>query len=477
MVRISLHNSLTRRVEIFSPEDPGCVRFYACGPTVYAPPHIGNARAMVIYDQWFRLLRHVYGEASVVYVRNITDVDDKINEAAKAGGVTIRALTDRMMACFEEDAKLLGCLPPTHQPRATEHIGEMVAIIQRLLARDHAYVVADHVYFSVASDPHYGVLSGRLRQAQQAGARVEVEAQKRDPADFVLWKPKDAEDDPSAVFESPWGPGRPGWHIECSAMSWHYLGENFDLHGGGADLMFPHHTNEMAQSCCAFPGSRFASHWIHNGFVTVQGEKMSKSLGNVLTPRDLMAESMPGVAIRLALLSNHYRKPLDWHGRVVQETIARLDYWHAALARAAEDSDGWQAEHDGSIEGFWACLAEDLNTPKALAWLHQRAKDAMIAEDREGRWEAAQGLRAGAKALGLELEDPLAWKARQQAGLSEKERASVEAWLVKRRVAKAARDYAEADRLRACCEALGVEVMDHADGVMTWRAMRRHDGS
>ena len=305
MPDLFLHNSLTRRKERFEPADPANIRMYVCGPTVWDHAHLGNARPVVVYDVVARLLRRLYPH--VTYVRNITDVEDKINARAQELGEPISVLTARTTADFHADMADLGALPPDEEPRATAHIAEMIMIIQRLIVSGHAYAAEGHVLFAVASDPDYGKLSGRSQEELLAGARVEIAPYKRDPGDFVLWKPS-TDDMPG--WDSPWGRGRPGWHIECSAMSWKYLGETFDIHGGGSDLIFPHHENEMAQSLCAFPGSHFARYWMHNGMLQVNGEKMSKSLGNFFTVREILAKA-PGEAVRLLLLRTHYRS-LNW---------------------------------------------------------------------------------------------------------------------------------------------------------------------
>ncbi|HET9018309.1 MAG TPA: cysteine--tRNA ligase, partial [Acetobacteraceae bacterium] len=325
MPELRLHNSLTRRRETFVPLDPAHVRLYVCGPTVYDLAHLGNARPVVVFDVLVRLLRRLYPR--VTYVRNITDVDDKINARAAESGEPIAAITARTTADFHADMTALGALPPDVEPRATGHIAEMIQLIERLIAGGHAYVAEGHVLFAVASFPEYGRLSGRSPEELIAGARVDVAPYKRDPGDFVLWKPS-SPDLPG--WDSPWGRGRPGWHIECSAMSWRYLGENFDIHGGGQDLLFPHHENELAQSCCAFPGSRFARYWMHNGMLLIGGEKMSKSLGNFLTVRDALAKA-PGEAVRLALLRAHYRSTLDFSDELLGETRKDLDRWYRAL--------------------------------------------------------------------------------------------------------------------------------------------------
>ncbi|HYP57835.1 MAG TPA: cysteine--tRNA ligase, partial [Beijerinckia sp.] len=321
---LRLYNTLTRQKEVFEPIDPKNVRLYACGPTVYDHLHIGNGRMLIVFDLLFRLLRDMYGERHVRYVRNITDVDDKINARAAERGIDIRTLTDEMTAIFHEDVRALGCLPPTVEPRATEHMAEMIAIIEKLIGNGHAYVADGHVLFDVPSMPAYGNLSKRPLDELIAGSRVEVAPYKRGPMDFVLWKPS-APSEPG--WESPWGRGRPGWHIECSAMSWKHLGEVFDIHGGGIDLVFPHHENEVAQTCSAFGHEIMANIWMHNGHLQVEGQKMSKSLGNFLTIREALAD-WPGEVVRFTMLKTHYRQPIDWTVASLRESQRELDRWY-----------------------------------------------------------------------------------------------------------------------------------------------------
>ncbi len=385
MPELFLHNSLTRRKERFEPIEPGHVRMYVCGPTVYDLAHIGNARAMVVFDVLYRVLRALYSR--VTYVRNITDVDDKINERARERNEPIGAITRRTTADFHTDMAALDCLPPDLEPRATAHIAEMIALIERLIASGHAYVADGHVLFSVPSFPEYGRLSGFSPDELVAGARVEVAPYKQDSGDFVLWKPS-TPDLPG--WESPWGFGRPGWHIECSAMSWRYLGETFDIHGGGRDLIFPHHENEIAQSLCAFPESHFARVWLHNGMLRVNGEKMSKSLGNFFTVRDVLARA-PGEAVRLLLLRAHYRAELDFSDAGLAEARRELDRFYRALERHP-GSERTDAPPAAVLEP----LCDDLNTPLALAGLHALA-DAALAGDAD----AASGLREAGAILGI----------------------------------------------------------------------------
>jgi cysteinyl-tRNA synthetase len=455
-----LHNSLTRRKEPFAPVDPARVRVYACGPTVYQRIHVGNARPLVVFDVLVRLLRRRFGAGRVVYVRNITDVDDKIIDQARANGEPIAALTERTIWDFDADARALLCLPPDHEPRATEHVPDMVALIGTLIDRGHAYEAQGHVLFHVPSMPAYGRLSGRDREEQVAGARVEVAPYKRDPADFVLWKPSGA-DQPG--WDSPWGRGRPGWHIECSAMAERYLGPlPFDIHAGGQDLIFPHHENEIAQSCCARGLDLMARFWLHNGFVQMAGEKMAKSVGNVVRVAEVL-ERFPGEAVRLWLLSAHYRQPLDCTEEALREARDALRRWYRVLAdnRIAAEDPG---ETLGAVDD---ALAEDLATPAAIAVLHGLATRANKAETAGERDELARRLKGEAAHLGLLGADPAVWlkHAAPAAALAD---AEVEERLARRRAARTARDFATADALRAELEAAGIVLKDRPDGRTDW---------
>ncbi|MDE2515919.1 MAG: cysteine--tRNA ligase [Rhodospirillales bacterium] len=443
---LHLHNSLTRRKEVFAPADPAHVRMYVCGPTVYDLAHLGNARPVVVFDVLARLLRRLYPR--LTYVRNITDVDDKINARASETGEPIAAITARTTADFHADMAALGALAPDIEPRATAHIPEMLDLIARLIAGGHAYAADGHVLFAVASDPQYGSLSGRSREELLAGARIDVAPYKRDPGDFVLWKPSPPE---LPGWDSPYGRGRPGWHIECSAMSWRYLGEEFDIHGGGADLIFPHHENEMAQSCCAFPGSRFARLWMHNGMLLVNGEKMSKSLGNFLTVRDVL-DRAPAEAARLLLLSAQYRSALDFTDAGLAEARRTLDRFYRALERHPDAAAG------DVPAPVLAALCDDLNTPAALAAMHALA-DAALAGDAP----AASALKASGAALGLLSQSPAAWF---QGGAADGAR--IEAAIAERLAARKARDFARADAIRAALAAEGVVLEDGPSGT-TWR--------
>ncbi|MTD99555.1 cysteine--tRNA ligase [Paracoccus sp. YIM 132242] len=382
MVQIRLTNTRTRRKEAFEPLDPRNVRLYLCGPTVYDRAHLGNARPVLVFDVLVRLLRHVYGDSHVTYVRNFTDVDDKINARAAATGRTIREITEETVAWYHDDMDALGAARPDHEPRATEYIVPMVAMIETLIARGNAYEAEGHVLFDVRSFPDYGRLSGRSVDDMIAGARVEVAPFKRDPMDFVLWKPSEA-DQPG--WDSPWGRGRPGWHIECSAMSDALLGPSFDLHGGGIDLQFPHHENEVAQSCCAHPGAGFANVWLHNEMLQVEGKKMSKSLGNFFTVRDLLDQGVPGEVIRFVMLSTHYRKPMDWTEAKAKEARNTLIEWAEEIVDEADPVNGIPAE-------LIQELSDDLNTWAALEVCRELFKSRNI-----------RGLHAACAFLGFDL--------------------------------------------------------------------------
>jgi len=449
---LQLHNTLTRRKEPFAPLEAGHVRMYVCGPTVYQRIHIGNARPLVVFDVLFRLLRRMFPR--VTYVRNITDVDDKIIAQARRDGEPIDALTERTIAAFHEDARALCCLEPTHEPRATRHIDDMIRLVERLIARGCAYAAEGHVLFHVPAMPAYGRLSGRSREDQIAGARVEVAPYKRDPADFVLWKPS-AADEPG--WDSPWGRGRPGWHIECSAMAEHYLGVPFDIHGGGLDLVFPHHENEIAQTCCAHGLDTMARFWLHNGFVTMAEEKMSKSLGNILTVAEAR-ERAPGEAVRFWILTAHYRAPLDFTEDALRRAKRILDRFYLAL----EKVPAAKGEPDDAL---LEALADDLNTPRALAVLHDLLNRLNRAEEEAERRQLAGRLRASAALLGLLGQDPAAWLRGGEGGL---DAARIEALLAERAAARKARDFATADRIRDELARAGIVIEDTPQGTI-WR--------
>jgi cysteinyl-tRNA synthetase len=449
-MELRLYDTLTRDKRPFQPLDPNRVRMYVCGPTVYDFAHIGNARPFIVFDVLFRLLRHLYGAEHVTYVRNITDVDDKINaRAAKEYpslplNAAIRLVTEKTERQFHEDMDALGCLRPTIEPRATEHITEMRALIERLVASGNAYVAEDHVLFSVPSMPDYGKLAKRSLEEMKAGARVEVAPYKRDPMDFVLWKPS-KEGEPA--WPSPAGiatPGRPGWHIECSAMSWKHLGETFDIHGGGIDLVFPHHENEIAQSRCAFHAPVMANYWMHNGFLQVEGEKMSKSLGNFFTIRELLAD-WPGEVLRFNMLRTQYRQPIDWTVRGLEESFDTLV--------SLTDFPDFAAGHDETLAPVVLdALCDDLNTPQVIAELHVL--------HRRGEHAA---LASALRALGIRQQP----KSRRSIDESK-----VVSLLDARNAARKARDFKEADRIRDELKAMGVELEDKKDGTTLWKVKR-----
>jgi cysteinyl-tRNA synthetase len=457
-VPLVLYNTLTRRKDVFEPLVPGHVGMYVCGPTVYDRAHIGNARPVIVFDVLYRLLKSLY--PSVRYVRNITDVDDKINQKAKDSGEPIAVITARTTALFHEDIAALNCLPPDVEPRATAHIAEMVAMITRLIERGHAYEAEGHVLFRVASMPEYGRLSGRSRDEMIAGARVEVAPYKLDPGDFVLWKPS-ADDLPG--WDSPWGRGRPGWHIECSAMSRTHLGETFDIHGGGQDLVFPHHENEIAQSVCA-NGQPYARVWLHNGWLLVDGEKMSKSLGNFFTVRDLLAQA-PGEAIRLAMLSTHYHQPFDWTAEGLRQAKATLDRLYTALRATAGISHDPAAAAPLAVR---AALEDDLNTPLAISHLHEQAGALNKAATDTDKARLKGALLASGRLLGILGQDPEAWFKSAPAGPGSLADAEIEAMIQARTAARQGRDFAEADRLRQDLAAAGI-LLEDGPGGTTWK--------
>jgi cysteinyl-tRNA synthetase len=437
---LRLSNTLSRAVEPFQPIDPEHIKMYVCGPTVYARPHIGNARSVVVYDVLYRLLAHDFPK--VTFVRNITDVDDKINAAAVERGITIQALTSEVTQQFHDDMGALNCLKPTVEPKATEHIAEMISLIQSLIDKGFAYAAEGHVLFRVQKDANYGSLSRRTVKDMIAGARVEVAPYKEYPGDFVLWKPASEKDDASSKFDSPWGVGRPGWHIECSAMSHTHLGADFDIHGGGADLMFPHHENEIAQSTCGHTGSHYAKYWVHNGFLTVEGEKMSKSLGNFITVHDLLSKGVKGEVIRFALLSTRYNEPLDWSQKLLDDAEKVMNRMYRKSPVASRQSP----VHPDILDA----LRDDLNTPKALAILQTLDNET---------------LSASANFLGLLQMDADSWFKGDSAG---EDTLWIEVQIAARNDAKKARDFATSDAIRDTLKAKGIILEDSATGT-TWR--------
>jgi cysteinyl-tRNA synthetase len=464
-MQLRLYDTLTREKRPFTPLDPNNVRMYVCGPTVYDFAHIGNARPVIVFDVLFRLLRHLYGAAHVTYVRNITDVDDKINARAVRDfpglplNEAIRKVTEVTANQFYADAAALGSLPPTFEPRATDFVlpradgkTDMVTLITQLIARGHAYEAGGEVLFDTASMPDYGALSGRKLDEQRPGARVAVDAHKKNPGDFVLWK-QSSGDEPG--WESPWGRGRPGWHIECSAMAAAYLGDVFDIHGGGLDLIFPHHENEIAQSRCAHGTAAMANYWMHNEFVQVEDTKMSKSLGNFVTIRELLAD-WPGEVLRLNMLKAHYRSPMDWTLKGLEESAKTLDdwYWVAADAKGEQPSDA-------VIEA----LSDDLNTPQMIASLHSLRNSAATGNERD-RSQFAASLRL----LGFLSESAVEWKARKQQA-SGIDATQIDGLISDRTAARARKDFKESDRIRDELAAMGVVIKDSKDGT-TWEIAR-----
>ena len=452
MTEIKLYNAKTRKKEVFTPLEADNVRMYVCGPTVYDRAHIGNARPVVVFDTLYRLLRHVYGADHVTYARNFTDVDDKINAKAAETGRSIRDITDETIGWYLEDMGALGAMEPDEAPRATEYIPEMIAMIEELIEKGHAYAAEGHALFDVNSYEAYGALSGRSVDDMIAGARVEVAPYKRDPMDFVMWKPSSG-DQPG--WDSPWGYGRPGWHIECSAMSRKLFGEKFDIHGGGLDLQFPHHENEIAQSCACCGEDKFAQVWMHNEMLQVEGKKMSKSLGNFFSVRDLLDQGYAGEVIRFVYLSTHYSKPMDWTDKKAKEAEATLRKWRAL-------TDGIEPSMSAASTVVDA-LADDLNTAGAIAALHELA----------GNGDAA-GLKASAALLGLLNDDLGGWDAAVET--SGDVASLIENLLEARKEARANKDFTRADALRDGFAAAGVLVKDTAEGAV-WELAADFDAS
>ena len=447
-VTLTVYNTATRQKEPFKPIDPQHVRMYVCGPTVYDYAHIGNARPAVVFDVLARLLRRLYPK--VTYVRNITDIDDKINERARREGVSIGQLTEGTAKVYQDDMAALGALPPDVEPRATAHVRQMIEMTEILIEKGHAYAAEGHVLFDVTSMPDYGDFAKRSRDEMIAGARVDVAPYKKDPMDFVLWKPSD---DDTPGWDSPWGRGRPGWAIECSAMGKEHLGVTFDIHGGGVDLVFPHHQNEIAQSSCAHDGAPLANYWMHNGFLMVEGDKMSKSLGNFYTVHDLL-EEFRGEALRLTLIATHYRSPMDFTKAGVAQAKRTLDRWY----RAVDDVKAAGEPPPAVLQA----LSDDLNTPQAIAEMHALA-DKALAGDRD----AAAGLRAAGEVMGLLQQDAEAWAkgGEDQSALSAD---AVESLIAERLNARKAKDFARADRIRDDLAAQGIILEDGPEGT-TWR--------
>ena len=462
---IRLYDTMARAKRDFEPADPARITMYVCGPTVYGRAHIGNARPAVVFDTLARLIRHQYGPDSLTYARNVTDVDDKIIAAAAAEGVDTSVITERFERFYLDDMGALGVAPPDIAPHATSEIAAMVAMIGELIDQGFAYAAEGHVLFSVASDPDYGSFSRRDREAMVAGARVEVAPYKRDAADFVLWKPSEAG---VVGWDSPWGRGRPGWHIECSAMIRAHLGRTIDIHGGGLDLIFPHHENEAAQSRCAHGGARLANHWVHNGFVDMGAEKMSKSLGNVVTVDRLLADGHRGEVLRLALLSAHYRSPLPWTEGLISQSKSTLEKWTRKFSEAVESSNPdrslWKDEQPD--ENAISALSDDLNTPKFLAELHRLSDEVDKAVSDAARRKAAKKLGATAELIGIDL--AMAWKSILGEVVDEIVSDAINVRIAARADAKARRDFAEADRIRAELAGEGI-LLEDGPGGTSWR--------
>ncbi len=457
MTQISFYNTRTRQKETFTPYDPKRVTLYACGPTVYNYIHVGNARTNTVFDTLYRLLRHVYGANHVVYARNITDVEDKIMDAALALNVPIDTITAHYTTAFQDDTRRINSLDPDHQPKATEYLPQMIAMVEELIVNGHAYTAEGHVLFAVQSYADYGKLSRHSRDELIEGARVEIAPYKKDPADFVLWKPS-TETQPG--WDSPWGRGRPGWHIECSAMATDILGDNFDIHGGGQDLTFPHHENEIAQSCCAKPGSDFARVWMHTGMLTVNAKKMSKSLGNFHFLRDVL-DDYPSEAVRYVLLAAHYRQPSEFSFNLLHEAKVILDRWYRAIDKALEAPA--TAPHPDVI----AALCDDLNTPKAYAVLHELVQTIYKTDDASELQNLVGTLKASGDMLGLLQQTPQQWFQGVSQGASD-DTAKIEQLIAERVAARVAKDFVTSDRIRAELDALKIIVDDGATGT-TWR--------
>ncbi|MBE6448702.1 MAG: cysteine--tRNA ligase [Alphaproteobacteria bacterium] len=456
MTNIQLYNTLHRRKEEFTPIDASNVRMYVCGPTVYDRAHLGNAKTPVVFDVLFRLLRHVYGADCVTYVSNITDVDDKILNKHKETGKSIREITEQTYQWYIDDMAKLNVLSPNHRPRATEYISEMIELVRLLLQNGHAYEASGHVLFDVDSMPGYGYLSGRSMKEMLAGARIEVADYKKNPADFILWKPSDA-DQPG--WDSPWGYGRPGWHLECSAMSSKLLGNSFDIHGGGSDLIFPHHENECAQSMCAHPNDKFANYWVHGGMLMVDGVKMSKSLGNFYTI-DQVLEKAPAEALRLLFLTTHYHQPFNFTFEGLNQAKSTLDKFYNALLKVKDI----KVENSLADERVVSALADDLNTPLALTYLHEIVNNLNKADTTEQQTQYKSLLMGSANLLGILWQDPQTWFKGENA----QDGSDIETKIAERAAAKKAKNYALADQIRNELKEQGILLEDTPQGT-TWK--------
>ncbi|MFT4718605.1 MAG: cysteinyl-tRNA synthetase, partial [Rickettsiales bacterium] len=449
---IKFFNTLSKNKEVFEPIEKDHIKFYVCGPTVYSRPHIGNARSIVIYDLLYRFLQNKF--AKVTYVRNITDVDDKINKAAIENKVSIKELTNKIIEDFNSDIEYLNVLKPNFEPKATENIAEIINMIEQLIANKNAYISEGHVLFNVNSYKEYGKLSRRNLDEMIVGARVEVANYKKNPLDFVLWKPSSEKDDASSIFNSPWGKGRPGWHIECSAMSNKFLGQDFDIHGGGADLQFPHHENEIAQSKCANIGSNFAKYWLHNGFLTVFGEKMSKSVGNFITVADLIEKNISGIIIRFLLLSTHYRKPLDFTDKSLMDATKSIEKFYSILSKESFLLSKYKNPY---LEKVILALEEDLNSPLAFSILHSLVKDYKSSKDKE---KLTSNLIEILDFLGLL--DKNYFDKRVKNNIDEN---YILTKIEERNIAKGNKDYAKADNIREELLSKNIVIKDGSGGV------------
>ena len=449
---LQIYDTFSNEKKLFEPIDPSNVRMYVCGPTVYDFPHVGNARPVIVFDLLFRLLRRIYGIDNVTYVRNITDVDDKIITAARENNEDIKSLTERTIKFFHDDATYIGALEPTSEPKATDYINDMIDIISCLIDKDYAYVSEDNVLFSASKFSKYGQLSGKNLEEMIAGSRVEVESFKRSPSDFVLWKPSKSSE---PGWESPWGKGRPGWHIECSAMSEKLLGKNFDIHGGGQDLIFPHHENEIAQSECA-NNEKFANYWLHNGFVNVEGNKMSKSEGNFVTVNQLK-QKYQGEVIRLAMISTHYRQPLNWTENNLTECKKTLDKWYKLISE-----NNFPFDNEKISTEVIKALEDDLNTPKAISILHQLYKDCKSNDK-----NTVETFLSSAKFLGILMHTSFEWLSwgKEKLGIDENQ---IELLISERKSARDDGNFEKADKIRNDLDQMGILLEDN-EGKTTWR--------
>ena len=457
-MHLKLYNSLTHQKEDFIPLNNSEIGFYVCGPTVYQYIHIGNARCFIVFDILYRTLKYLYADSKINYIRNITDIDDKINNRAKKLNLPIQQLTERTIKDFNADLAFLNCLKPTLEPKATDHLQEMISIIEILVGKDIAYVQEGHVYFRVNKFNDYLLLSSRNFDKNIAGTRVKISNNKDNIEDFVLWKPSDKDDDPSSIFDSPWGPGRPGWHIECSAMSHKYLGENFDIHGGGADLIFPHHTNEIAQSQSTFEGSQYARYWVHNGFLTVNGKKMSKSLNNFITVKDVREGHIDGEALRLTLMQTNYRKPLDYSDKSIHDAKKALDHFYRAI-----DLSEIQDTPEHLPDQFITHIVDDLNINEALAFMQKLTTQINTTASHDEKVKLACRLKACGSFLGILQHKSSKWFHCDSAS------SEIEKLINERLVHKKNKNWAEADRIRDILKKRNIIIEDKEDGTCILR--------